>query len=58
MMVPCSPHIVTIFRFFVEKGEITCLGLVTLATISCDEENLKSILIIHNDVEGGKVIRE
>ena len=58
MVMPCSPHIVTIFRFFVEKGEITCLGLVTLATTSCDQENLRSVLIIHNNVKRGEVIRE
>ena len=58
MAMPCSPHIATIFRFFVEKGEITCLGLVTLETTSCDQENLRSILIIHNNVERGEVIRE
>ena len=58
MVMPCSPHIATIFRFFVEKGEITCLGLVTLETTSCDQENLRSILIIHNNVERGEVIRE
>ena len=58
MAMPCSPHIVTIFRFFVEKGEITCLGLVTLETTSCDQENLRSILIIHNNVKRGEVIRE
>ena len=58
MVMPCSPHIATIFRFFVEKGEITCLGLVTLETTLCDQENLRSILIIHNNVERGEVIRE
>ena len=58
MAMPCSPHTVTIFRFFVEKGEITCLGLVTLETTSCDQENLRSILIIHNNVKRGEVIRE
>lgn len=39
LAMPCSPYIVIIFRFFVEKGEITFPGLVTLATIACDEEN-------------------
>lgn len=58
MRLWCRHGMDTIFRVSVEEEEITCLDRVSSATISRDQESLKSILIIYHGVGRVQVIRE